>query len=171
MDLLDFGKSGNLRIHSDTPLRPVNEALELLGGRALEHGISLKAHIPQVLDPICLDAESLYRCLVNLIQNAIEAFQEESARTEGREIVVEVLPAPEGGVLYKVHDNGPGIDTETQKHIFKGFYSTKGTAGTGIGLMMTKRVVERHGGSIELNSGRGAGTCFTLHLPATPPDG
>jgi signal transduction histidine kinase len=170
MDLLDFGKSGNLSFRLDNPLRPVNEALELLDNRAAKHGIALKSQVPQGLDPIYIDSESLYRCMVNLIQNAIEAFQEESARASGREIVVEVRPAPKGGVLYIIRDNGPGIDTDTQQHIFKGFFSTKGTAGTGIGLMMTKRVVEHHGGRIELDSGRGAGTSFTLYLPATPPD-
>ena len=170
MDLLDFGKSGNLNFRPDTPLRPVNEALELLGSRAAENGITLKTQVAENLAPIPIDSESLYRCMVNLIQNAIEAFQEESARAEGREIVVEVQPSPEGGVTYRVRDNGPGIDTENQQHIFKGFFSTKGSAGTGIGLMMTKRVVERHGGRIELRSGRGTGTCFTVHLPAHPPD-
>lgn len=171
MDLLDFGKSGNLNFRRDTPLRAVREALDLLGGRADENGIVLKANLPEDMAPVCIDSESLYRCLVNLIQNAIEAFEEESARRSGREIRVEVRPAPEGGVAYRVCDNGPGMDAETQKHLFKGFFSTKGTRGTGIGLMMTKRVVERHGGRIEVRSGRGAGTCFTLHLPENPPEG
>ena len=105
-----------------------------------------------------------------MIQNAVEAFDEECARHDGREILVEAQPAPGGGVVYKVCDNGPGMDAETQKHIFKGFFSTKGTRGTGIGLMMTKRIVERHGGRIELVSGRGTGACFTLYLPGNPPE-
>jgi signal transduction histidine kinase len=170
MDLLDFGKSDRLNFQSDTPLRAVNEALELLRNRAEENGIVIKVDTSPALAPILIDSESLYRCLVNLIQNAIEAFDEESARQEGREIVVEALPATDGGVIYRVSDNGPGIDAETQKHIFKGFFSTKGTRGTGIGLMMTKRIVERHGGRIEQASGRGTGTCFTLHLPKNPPN-
>ena len=170
MDLLDFGKSGNLHFRPDTPLRPVREALELLGSRAEENGIMLKARMPEDIAPLCMDSESLYRAMINLVQNAIESFEEESARSNGREIVVEVAPALDGGVIYKVSDNGPGIDAETQKHIFKGFFSTKGTRGTGIGLMMTKRIVERHGGRIMLTSGRGAGTCFTIQLPDHPPD-
>jgi signal transduction histidine kinase len=170
MDLLDFGKSEHLTFQLDTPLRAVNEALELLRNRAEEKGIAVKVNAWEGVTPRSLDSESLYRCLVNLIQNAIEAFDEESARQDGREIVVEVLPAPDDGLIYKVCDNGPGIDTESQKHIFKGFFSTKGTRGTGIGLMMTKRIVECHGGRIELASGRGTGTCFTLHLPENPPD-
>jgi signal transduction histidine kinase len=170
MDLLDFGKSGNLKFRPDTPLRPLNEALELLRHRAEENDISLKVKASPDFAPVGIDSESLYRCLVNLIQNAIEAFEEESARQTGREIVVEALPAADGGVVYKVCDNGPGMDAETQKHIFKGFFSTKGTRGTGIGLMMTKRIVDRHGGRIQLTSGRGTGTCFTLQLPKNPPD-
>lgn len=170
MDLLNFGKSDLLKFQPDTPLRAVNEALELLRNRAEENDITINVNAPEAFAPLRIDSESLYRCLVNLIQNAIEAFDEESARQDGREIVVEALPAPDGGVIYRVCDNGPGIDAETQKHIFKGFFSTKGTRGTGIGLMMTKRIVERHGGRIEQSSGRGTGTCFSLHLPENPPD-
>jgi signal transduction histidine kinase len=170
MDLLDFGKSGNLTFRPDTPLRPVDEALDLLRDRAEESNITLTVHTDSHWggEPLCIDSESLYRCLVNLIQNAIEAFDEESARQEGREIVVEARPSDDGGVIYKVCDNGPGMDADTQKQIFKGFFSTKGTLGTGIGLMMTKRIVDRHGGRIQLASGRGAGTCFTLQLPGHP---
>ena len=170
MELLDFGKSGNLTFRPDTPLRPVNEALELLRHRAEESDIALTVEAASDWVPIAIDSESLYRCLVNLIQNAIEAFEEESARQNGREIVVEVHPSADGGVIYKVCDNGPGMDAETQKQIFKGFFSTKGTRGTGIGLMMTKRIVDRHGGRIQLTSGRGTGTCFTIQLPGQTPE-
>lgn len=170
MDLLDFGKSGNLNFRPDTPLRPVDEALELLRHRAAESNITFTVNTASDWKPLPIDSESLYRCLVNLLQNAIEAFEEESARREGREIVVEAMPSEDGGVIYKVCDNGPGMDAETQQQIFKGFFSTKGTRGTGIGLMMTKRIVERHGGKIELIAGRGTGTCFTIQLPAHPPE-
>ena len=170
MDLLNFGKSNKLKFQPDTPLRAVNEALGLLATRIAENGITVKANIPDEFDAICMDSESIYRCLVNLIQNAIEAFGEESARLEGREITVDVMADPASGVVYRVCDNGPGMDNDTQKQIFKGFFTTKGTRGTGIGLMMTKRIVERHGGRIELTSGRGNGTCFSLHLPPHPPD-
>jgi len=170
MDLLDFGKSGNLNFRPDTPLRPVDEALELLRHRAAESNITFTVNTASDWKPLPIDSESLYRCLVNLLQNAIEAFEEESARREGREIVVEAMPSEDGGVIYKVCDNGPGMDAETHQQIFKGFFSTKGTRGTGIGLMMTKRIVERHGGKIELIAGRGTGTCFTIQLPAHPPE-
>ena len=82
------------------------------------------------------------------------------------------MPGPQDEelcVVYRICDNGPGMDADTKQQIFKGFFSTKGTRGTGIGLMMTKRIVDRHGGRIELVSGRGNGTCFTLRLPKEPP--
>jgi len=169
MDLLDFGKAGNLRFQEDSPLRAVSEALELLRNRADENRITIVTDLPAAIDPLVIDSESLYRCMVNLIQNAIEAFEEESARADGRRIEVALEPAPDGGVIYTISDNGPGMDTDTQKHIFKGFFSTKGTRGTGIGLMMTKRIVERHGGRIDVVSGRGSGSRFTLQLPPHPP--
>jgi len=170
MDLLDFGKAGNLNLRPDSPLRALDEALELLRNRAEEKAIAIKVNTARGIAPMAMDSESIYRCLVNLIQNAIEAFEEESARANGREIAVEALPGPDDGVIYRVCDNGPGMDNDTQQQIFKGFFSTKGTRGTGIGLMMTKRIVERHGGRIDLASSRGNGTCFTLQLPGHPTD-
>jgi signal transduction histidine kinase len=68
-------------------------------------------------------------------------------------------------VEYQVIDNGCGMDPETQKKIFQRFFSTKGSRGTGLGLMITKKIVDEHGGVIKCQSKTGKGTKFILRLP------
>ena len=165
LDLLDFGKSENLTFARLDPLQPVREVVDLLEPRAKANRIELQAELGATLPAITGDAEGIYRCLINLVENAIDAFADEAARPDGREIVIRAFRPPGWGAAYSVSDNGPGIDAETRRQIFKGFVTTKGTRGTGIGLMMTKRIVDRHGGEIEMLSGRGTGTRFTIRLP------
>jgi signal transduction histidine kinase len=68
-------------------------------------------------------------------------------------------------VEYQVADNGCGMDEETRTRLFQSFFSTKGTEGTGIGLMMAKRIVDQHAGSIEVHSRPGMGTTVVVRLP------
>jgi signal transduction histidine kinase len=82
-----------------------------------------------------------------------------------KEVVLETTE-PEGwGVEYKVADNGCGMTAEVKEKIFTSFFSTKGATGTGIGLMITKKVVDDHNGVIEFESEQGVGTTFFIRLP------
>ena len=66
---------------------------------------------------------------------------------------------------YLVSDNGCGMDEAVQKKIFQTFFSTKGSRGTGLGLMIAKKIVDEHGGTIFFSSEPGQGTTFTVRLP------
>ncbi len=169
LDLLNFGKGEELRWETVDPLAPLQEVLALLKAKAEERGVTLRTELTAPIPPCRFDPEAIYLCLLNLIQNALEAFDEEAARSEGREVVIRAFRPPGWAVAYEIGDNGPGIDADTRERLFKGFFSTKGTRGTGIGLTMTKRIVERHQGTIEILSSRGTGTRFTICLPDSPP--
>ena len=80
-------------------------------------------------------------------------------------ITLKTLPRDDWGVEYQVTDTGVGMDEEVLGKIFQGFFSTKGTMGSGIGLMMSKKIVDRHTGQIEVRSQIGAGTTFVIRLP------
>jgi signal transduction histidine kinase len=72
----------------------------------------------------------------------------------------------EGNIIkFEVNDNGAGMDKEVQKKLFTSFFSTKGHRGTGLGLMVTRKLIEEHGGTITVNSRLGEGTVFTIRLP------
>jgi signal transduction histidine kinase len=100
-----------------------------------------------------------------LIANAMDACNEIDDSARGKIVTVKTRMLKSGGVKYQVVDNGCGLAKDIQDKIFQGFFSTKGTQGTGIGLMMTKKIVDRHGGTIEVDSQKGRGTTFTIKLP------
>ena len=76
-------------------------------------------------------------------------------------------PGAEGGVELLVEDNGAGIPEKSLQQIFEPFYTSKGRdQGTGLGLSISHRIIEEHGGTIDVESTVGGGTCFTVLLPA-----
>jgi signal transduction histidine kinase len=117
--------------------------------------LELEAQLPLIR----VDHQGVHRCLLNLLTNAIDAVE------EGRGEVRLVTRAEEESILVSVEDNGVGIPPEARQQIFEVFYSTKGNRGTGLGLAVTKKIVEEHGGSITVNSTPGKGSRFTICLP------
>jgi signal transduction histidine kinase len=106
------------------------------------------------------DPQGIHRCLLNLLTNAIDALDE-----EGGEVKISTEKHGEGEVLITVEDNGSGIPEEICQRIFDVFFSTKGSQGTGLGLAVTKKIIEEHGGSIEVQSKEDQGTKFFIKLP------
>ncbi|MEM5788775.1 MAG: ATP-binding protein, partial [Syntrophobacteraceae bacterium] len=82
------------------------------------------------------------------------------------DVVIRTASASEGWIEFRVTDSGCGLDDEAKDKVFRAFFSTKGTKGTGLGLMITRKIVREHGGEIEVDSERGKGAIFTLRLPA-----
>ncbi|MBI3099051.1 MAG: HAMP domain-containing histidine kinase [Planctomycetes bacterium] len=110
--------------------------------------------VPEVL----LDPRRFPRVAMNLCRNAVQAMP------EGGRLVVSIGRSPEGRVLLAVRDSGPGLPAEVRDRLFEPFVSTK-EGGIGLGLVITKRLVEEHGGTLSVDSGPG-GTTFTVALPA-----
>jgi len=114
------------------------------------------------------DAEMLRRVAINLIGNAMDALAESTVETPRIEVALgENLAGSH--VWVRVGDNGDGIDPEVRDRIFNPFYTSK-EHGTGLGLPITKKLVEAHGGEIELQSTRGMGAEFILTFPKTRTD-
>lgn len=164
LDLLDYGKYTEIRPVPADPRQPVEEAVALLRDRAKEHRVELTqtgdAEMP--LHP--LDTEALQRGLVNLIANAIDACR--GLPRDRRKVQVTAAALPDGGIEYQVTDTGCGMPPNVRAKIFHSFFSSKGTGGTGIGLMMTRKIVDQHGGWIEVESRIDQGSTFTIRLPA-----
>ncbi len=113
------------------------------------------------------DAEKLRRVLINLVNNALDALAESSPAEPTLEVLAgENLAGTECWI--RVHDNGPGIEAEALPKIWSPFFTSK-SAGTGLGLAISRKVVEAHGGSIEVASRPGGGAEFTVTVPKAPP--
>jgi signal transduction histidine kinase len=165
LDLLNYGKYADVRFSVCDPNAPAKEVSKLMQSKAKDQGIVLKMELHTDLKPFCFDPEAIHRCLLNLVSNAIDACSEAKAGGKGKKVVVKTLPAKDWGVEYQVVDNGSGMDKKVTQKIFQSFFSTKGTEGTGIGLMMTKKIVDQHDGTINIESTKGKGTTVIIRLP------
>jgi signal transduction histidine kinase len=126
------------------------------------------AELGYVGPPLAMDADAVHCCLMNLVDNGIDACRDGDRQGRGKRVVLTTLGAPGGGVEYRVQDTGCGMAPDVLQKLFQGFFSTKLTEGTGIGLMMTKRIVDQHGGSIDVRSQKDRGTTVIIRLPETP---
>ena len=112
------------------------------------------------------DGHAVHAMLINLLENSIDA-----CRTDKKQVqhVVKLEARPEGEmVLFKVSDNGVGMDQETREKAFSMFFSSKGAEGTGLGLFISHKIVKSHGGAVEICSEPGEGSCFSVRLPIKP---
>jgi signal transduction histidine kinase len=169
LDLLHYGKYGKVQLTRCDPNAPAAETLRLMEDRAREEGVDLQVELSPDLKPVDLDPESIQCCLMNLVGNAIDACRENESQGREKRVTLRTLPAGRGAVEYQVSDNGSGMDAAVQQRLFQSFFSTKGTDGTGIGLMMAKRIVGQHEGVIEVSSRPGEGSTFIIRLPLSRP--
>lgn len=149
----------------------VGEVVELHASKAELGGIDLRAHVADGLAPVLMDRQAMHASLTNLVSNAMDACTWDPAVGEKEHVIeVRALPREGGGVVFEVQDNGMGISEENQRKVLSAFFTTKGIRGTGLGLLLTKKAAEEHGGGISFASEHGVGTTFTLQLPPAPPD-
>ena len=112
------------------------------------------------------DRQQLKQVLINLVQNAAESMVREGViilRTRDDSILFKGNQS--NVALIEVEDNGPGIPSEAQGRLFEPFFSTR-KDGTGLGLPISARIIDRHGGTLEFETQAGQGTIFRIVLPA-----
>jgi len=165
VDLLDYAKADRLHYRDCDPNGPMDEVAELMKEKAAGLKVVLKIDRDESLASIICDPDAIHRCLLNLVTNALEACTEKLDSPETREVRLQSRAVAEGGVEYRVTDNCGGIPPAHQEKLFNPFFSTKGRTGTGIGLMLTKKIVDKHGGEIGVQSTADK-TDFTIRLPA-----
>lgn len=153
-----------------TPLAPlIEECAQLLQGQAATRGVALIVDTDADIPPVPLDAPLIHQALMNLLTNAVEAAPQGRGVVTVRAVYYPSnarAPGSPPAVEIAVKDNGPGIPPDSLHRIFEPFHTTKGTRGTGLGLAVTKRVVEEHGGRIRVESTPGQGATFRVFLPA-----
>ncbi len=165
LDLLNFAKTDRLTYKQVRPDQPAREVFDLMQSRAADHGIELALEAPGDLGAIRMDPEGIHQCLLNLVTNAVDACVASDPGQGAQRVILSVDQAADGSVTYRVADTCCGMDEKTRSRLFQRFFTTKGERGTGIGLMLTRTIVHRHNGRIDVDSQPGKGSCFSIHLP------
>jgi two-component system, sporulation sensor kinase E len=135
----------------------VTETMEVLGLGFSREGISLELHLKENLPRVKADAELIKQCLINLVKNAWESMD------QGGRLTLRTF-MDKTSVILEVADTGRGIPAKVRDQVFNPFFSTK-HKGSGLGLAMTKKIMEDLGGAITLNSIENKGTTVALFFP------
>ena len=164
-NFLEFSRPPKLKMQKISPSEVVDLAFRLLRHRLESYNVEIKLNRKKILPEIVADPERLKEALVNIVVNACEAMKgggfinidEEEACEEslGRIIVI------------RLTDSGPGIPEAIQRKVFEPFFTTK-EEGSGLGLSIAARIVEEHGGRLDLTSKEGEGASFAITLPVNP---
>jgi PAS domain S-box-containing protein len=165
MDLLTYSKERQPEYGLVHPNELAKEVVELLKARAQEVGLHLVLELDEDLGSVAMDGGSMHQCLVNLVSNAIDACRPEICGHELGRVTLRTRRRPEWAVCFEVEDNGCGIEESNKEKLFTTFFSTKGSDGTGLGLLNVQKVAAEHKGRVEVQSEVGRGSVFCVLLP------
>ena len=160
-NMLAWSRSASLETEPVQVSPIFKEAIDLLGVQCRHRKVKISLEGEEDLPPIPVDASALHQAILNLLTNAIEAVP---AKTGQIKVVLSVDEACQW-MICLVEDNGEGVELERQIEIFQPFTSSKGQRGTGLGLAVTRKIAEEHGGFLELDPNFTAGARFQLRLP------
>lgn len=165
MDMLTMSKDRSPIRKPINLVELITDVVDLARSRVVDLPIQIDWEPTQDTVVLPLEGEAIHRALLNLVGNAIDAVKDsDQSRVQ---IELSSVPGEFGVQAYEiaVSDNGPGIATVDQDRIFSMFESNKGSHGTGLGLPVSLKIAQEHGGTIRLQSELGAGATFTLVLP------
>ena len=140
----------------------VSEVLELTESRRNEASVPVSQALGRSAKRIVADRIQFQQVIMNLVLNAVEAMQDVPA--DERRLFVSCKKAAGGGVEIKIEDRGPGIEFELKQKIFDNLFTTK-TGGTGLGLPISRSIVEAHGGTLTVEDADPRGAAFKVQLP------
>jgi len=163
--LRDFVARGETEWRIESIKRLIEEVSALALVAAKEQSVRLVFELDPSVDLVLVDKVQVEQVLLNLLRNAVEAME----TSERRELVVSTKPAADNMIEVTVADTGPGIDPRVAPQLFEPFVTTK-RQGMGIGLSISRTIIESHGGQITMEPNPGGGSIFRFTLRAVTPE-
>jgi PAS domain S-box-containing protein len=161
-DFLSFAKG---RLPELTPVDPnalARGIVDLYRDAAARQGVELSLEASADVREALLDPHGMETCLTNLVSNGIDAAM--MREQPGAKVTLRTREQADD-LIFEVADNGCGMDQEVTTKVFTTFFTTKGGKGTGLGLLTTRKIVQEHGGRIEIESVLDRGSTFSIRLP------
>ena len=156
-DFMKFARLRDLELEIGSLNRQIISVLDMYEAQAQTQSVQMNRYLDPELPAMQLDQETLQGALANLVKNALESMQDGGELTA----ITRVTPV---GIAMDLIDTGCGMSDNTALNMFNAFYTTK-PAGSGLGLPMARKVVQAHGGRIDVQSQEEQGTKFTLEFP------
>ena len=157
--LLGFARRMDVEIESLDLNEVILEVFGFLEKEALHRNIGVQLQLADDLPQIFSDHGQLQQVFLNILNNAFTAVN------DGGMVVIKSWENDQDRVAVSIQDNGVGMSEETKKHIFEPFFSGRTGDGTGLGLSITYGIVNKLGGSIDVETEEGKGTTFIVLLP------
>lgn len=162
-EYLQFARGSEIQVEMSDPVAIARDVYELFRDLAEQSEIALNIDLQEGLAEAPLDSEGIHTCLANLVSNAIDACVVSDKKRKRIQLSCHEANKT---IVYEVKDNGTGMDYEVKKRIFSNFFTTKASGqGTGLGLLVTRRIVYDHGGTISFESTLRRGSQFKIELP------
>ncbi len=166
-DLLYCSKDREPSFEADVcPQDIVSEVRDLYAARMSDDNVEIRTELSEPPHRGTFDPGGIHNLLCNLVANAIDACRFDPCPDKpGHTVVIRCLANGDGATVFEVEDDGAGIPEDLSHRVFQEFFSSKGSEGTGIGLLVVQKVAEEHGGRVTFESRPGHGTVFTVTIP------
>ncbi len=164
-NILFFAKERELKRSPIDGLNFAEDVAATVEPKIQTNDIDLIRDFDETVGTLNIDAGVMRLALINMLENALDACLEDQADKK-HQIVFRVQQNARQ-VIFEIQDNGIGMDQETYENLFTLFFSSKGNKGTGLGLFIADKVIDQHGGKINVESKAGHGTKFTVSIPKT----
>lgn len=165
MDLLRYSKERSPEREPCNPNEIAEEVCDLVRENANASGIAIIKDFDSAIGTVTMDPHSLHIALLNLMSNAVDACLDDPDTAKKPQVTFRTHRESDSLLVFEITDNGIGMSADVQARLFTSFFSTKGHRGTGLGLMVTRKLIEEDHGSIQVASAPGEGTTVSVRWP------
>ena len=163
LDILFYAKERDMRWERIDALSFAEEIAKVVEPKIRSTGIEFEKDFDSKIGEFEINAGYVHSALLNILDNAIDACSRD--RSKQKHKITLKVQKDRGCIIFDIADNGIGMDSETSEKIFTPFFSLKGEKGTGLGLFISNKIIEQHGGQITVNSKLHQGTLFRIKMP------
>ncbi|MGD9412916.1 MAG: hybrid sensor histidine kinase/response regulator [Desulfobacterales bacterium] len=168
LDILFYAKERDMRWERIDALSFAEEVAKVVEPKIKSAGIAFEKNFDLKIGELEINAGYVHSALLNILDNAADACARDNSKQKHK-ITFEVKQ-DKGHIIFDIADNGIGMDDETRAKIFTPFFSLKGEKGTGLGLFISNKIIQQHGGEIIVKSKLGQGTRFGVKIPKMQPE-
>ena len=163
LNLLYYAKERDLSWERTDALSLANDVASTVEPKIKGYSIEFIHDFDRSIGKFEVDTSVVSSALINILENAMDACIEDKSKKSHK--IIFSVTQDKDHIVFDIHDNGMGMDRETRENIFTLFFSSKGSKGTGLGLFVSNKIIQQHGGSIRVDSTHGQGSHFNIRLP------